>query len=216
MLTMTEVARMIAMPTDPESERKAMQDAFKNCDVFTRLYDQTAKGQPLTADRLGGRAVHEFGVAPGKASKFIESFVESAVAAELAEQDEQGDIILWGPANDTVAASAPLGDMNATVPSPAPSQPIAQRADASTAAPTIRQVWPIDGGAIVFELRSEKALPATAFGALGEVVAKLEGLATSLVARALSIRRSNRRPDSDHEPESRAVADPLLSTPLDG
>ena len=47
-------------------------------------------------------------------------------------------------------------------------------------APTIRQSWPITGGEIILEVRSDEALPATAFGGIGEVVTKLEQLAASL------------------------------------
>lgn len=184
MLIMTDVARMIAMPTDTEAERKAMQQAFMNCEVFARLYERTAKGQPLNPDRLGGRAVHEFGVSPGKASKFIESFVDSAVAAELAEVDDQGDVVLWGPAND-VAPSAPPGEEPiAATPTPPPAAPVASRAGPATSAPTVRQRWPIAAGEILFELRSDNALPASAFSAIGEVVSKLEALAATLAPPA--------------------------------
>lgn len=181
-LTMTEVARLIAIPTDAEAERRAMQEAFNNCDVFARLYEQSAKGQPLDPDRLGGRAVHELGVAPAKASKFTESFVESALAAELAELNDDGDVVLWGPENNAgvEVAAADTQEPPQTAPDPSP---IPKRVTEAPAAPTIRQVWPIEGGEIVFELRSGHALPASAFAAIGEVVAKLEALAGSLAAQ---------------------------------
>ncbi len=182
MLAMTEVAKMIAMPTDPEAERRAMQDAFRNCDVFSRLYEQTAKGQPLDSDRLGGRAVHEFGVTPAKASKFSESFIESAFAAELAALDDNGDVVLWGPAKDPDVARAPARETDSSTHPTSASQAPVRRVDSASVAPTIRQSWPIDGGEIVFELHSEHALPATAFAAIGEVVARMEALATSLAA----------------------------------
>lgn len=182
MLAMTEVARMIAMPTNPDAERRAMQEAFRSCDVFLRLYDQTAKGQTLNPDRLGGRAVHEFGVTPAKSSKFIESFIESALAAELAELDDNGDVVLWGPVNGHDVAEAPVREPEpASLPTSASKAPT-RRVDSASAAPTIRQSWPIDGGEIIFELRSEHAMPATAFAAIGEVVARLEALAMSLAA----------------------------------
>lgn len=182
MLAMTEVARMIAMPTDPDAERRAMQEAFRSCDVFTRLYDQTAKGQPLNPERLGGRAVHELGVTPAKSGKFIESFIESALAAELAELDDNGDVVLWGPVNGHDVTEAPAREAESDVPPTSASQAPVHRVDPASAAPTIRQSWPIDGGEIVFELRTEHALPAAAFAAIGEVVARMEALATSLAA----------------------------------
>ncbi len=194
MLAMTEVARMIAMPTDPDAERRAMQEAFRNCDVFTRLYDQTAKGQPLDRERLGGRAVHELGVTPAKSGKFIESFIESALAADLAELDDNDEIVLWGPVNGHGVTEALVKEAGTspgptaaslfpTGPSPTDAlQTPIRRVDAVSGAPTIRQSWPIAGGEIVFELRSEHALPATAFAPIGEVVARMEALATSLSA----------------------------------
>jgi hypothetical protein len=57
-----------------------------------------------------------------------------------------------------------------------------RRVDAASGAPTIRQTWPIASGEIVFELRSDHALPSTAFAAIGEVVAQMEALSTSLSA----------------------------------
>lgn len=184
MLTMTEVARLIAVPTDATAERRAMQEAFANCAVFARLYEQSAKGQPLNPDRLGGRAVHELGVTPGSASKFVESFVESALAAELAELNEDGDVVLWGSENGAATEAA-------AVETPYPPQPSAETsairgpaAQSVSAAPTIRQLWSIDSGEILFELRSAKALPASAFTAIGEAVAKLEALAGSLGSEA--------------------------------
>ncbi|MDE0134816.1 MAG: hypothetical protein OXM54_08260 [Acidimicrobiaceae bacterium] len=183
-LTMTEVARLIAMPTDAVAERRAMQQAFSHCDVFARLYDQTAKGQPLNRDRLGGRAVHELGVTPANASKFIESFVESALAAELAELNDDGDVVLWGPENGAAGEAAANETPDPPPPSPADSPTRGQVAERSAAAPTVRQLWPIDGGEIVFELSSDRALPAAVFAAIGDVVAQLETLASALSSEA--------------------------------
>ncbi len=180
MLTMTEVARLIAMPTDATAERRAMQTAFNNCGVFARLYEQSAKGQPLTAEGLGGRAVHELGVAPSSSPKFIESFIESAIAAELAELSEDGDVMLWGPENGAAAESAAAETSDLQQPSPDASHTRGSATERATAVPTVRQSWPIAGGEILFELRSDQALPAAAFVAIGELVAKLETLASSL------------------------------------
>ena len=93
-LTMTEVARRIAMPTDEAAEREALQQAFKNCEVFTGLYEKMAKGQPLDRDGLAAQAVHGFGVSPAKAPQFVRSFVESVLAAHMAATDDQGNVVL--------------------------------------------------------------------------------------------------------------------------
>ncbi len=48
----------------------------------------------------------------------------------------------------------------------------------------VHQTWAIDGGSIVFEIRTDKPLPATAFATVGEVVASLEHLAETLAPLA--------------------------------
>ncbi len=171
--TMTEVARMIAVPTSTEEERKAMQTAFQNCEVFLQLYEQASKETPLDPEGLHGMAVHNLGVAPARADKFVHSFINSACVAELAEQAENGQVILWDPENPQIAPTAP-------VQAEIGSEPPDMRGQSSSAPPLIRQAWAIADGEIIFEVRSEKALPATSFRVIGEVVAQLEELATSL------------------------------------
>ena len=107
-LTMTEVAKRIAMSTDEVEECQALQRAFKNCDVFDGLHQKMAKGQPLDRDRLGAVAVLDFGVAPSKKPKFVGSFVESAVAAQLAKIDDQGKVVLLESDNDELADDSSL------------------------------------------------------------------------------------------------------------
>lgn len=43
---MTDIARMIAHPTDDEAERRALQTAFMNSPAFFKLFDESAKGKP--------------------------------------------------------------------------------------------------------------------------------------------------------------------------
>ena len=184
-LTMTDIARKIAMPTDEAAERQALQQAFKNCEVFTGLYDRMAKGRPLDRDGLAAQAVHGFGVSPAKAHQFVRSFIDSVVAAQLAEADDQDNVVLL--AQDTVGeaddALPPDGEPDAAS-HEISHEPTRSRAAGRSAAvgqvPAIRQSWPITGGEIIFEVRSEEALPATVFGDLGEVVTKLEALSASL------------------------------------
>jgi Neocarzinostatin family len=68
--------------------------------------------------------------------------------------------------------------------SPAPQTPTAvpPRAAQSgrSATPVVHQAWPIDGGTIIFEIRSERPLPASAYATVGEVVASLERLSVTL------------------------------------
>mgnify|MGYP003421329382 CR=1 FL=1 len=52
--------------------------------------------------------------------------------------------------------------------------------EARSTPPVVHQAWVIDGGSIVFEIRTDKPLPASAFATVGEVVASLEHLAETL------------------------------------
>lgn len=181
-VTMTEIARMIAHPTDDAAATRALQAAFRNCDVFWKLYEGSAKGQPLEEGPIGGRAVHDFGVAPGSKAKFVQSFVNSAAAAGLAELADDGKVVLRSidavPANEVAATDDPEP---AGGPSPQVATHSGRRSSTSSATkPVVHQVWGIDGGDIVFEINTNLPLPATAFVTVGEVVASLERLASTL------------------------------------
>lgn len=184
-LTMTDVARLIAHPTDDDSERRAMQSAFMNSPVFFKLYEESAKGKPLAAAQLGNRAVLNLGVAPGSKDKFVQSFTESAVAAGLAALNEDGQIVL-GPLDAGTDGGRPTEDQS--LDNPQAAQPLSGRIQlaARQGTPVVRQAWAIDGGSIVFEIRTDKPLPATAFATVGEVVASLEHLAETLAPSAPS------------------------------
>lgn len=181
-VTMTDTARMIAHPTDDAAEMRALQAAFKNCDLFWKLYEGSAKGQPLEEGRLGGRAVHDFGVAPGSKAKFVQSFVNSASAAGLAELTDDGKVVLRSIDAEPTPEAAPTNDPDpdGSPPSRATSQPGKTRSSAGASTPVVHQVWGIDGGEIVFEINTNRPLPATAFVTVGEVVASLERLASTL------------------------------------
>jgi hypothetical protein len=179
-LAMTDIARMIAHPTDDEAERKALQTAFMNSPVFFKLFDESAKGKPLSAGPLGNRAVLNLGVAPGSKDKFVQSFVDSAVAAGLASLNEDGQVVLEAldPGADRIQQSADaqfIHDRPSSPTSPAQTQGMARGGT-----PVVHQTWAIDGGSIVFEIRTDKPLPATAFTTVGQVVASLELLAETL------------------------------------
>ena len=184
-LTMTEIARKIAMPPDEVTELEALQQAFRNCDVFADLHEQMAKNQALDHDRIGNRAVHGLSVAPNRSRLFARSFAESAIAAQLARPEGEGKLVLLATGGD---AQPEDGDLPHQVPitteagDAQPSQTVRGigREPSSALPPTIRQSWPIAGGEIILEVRSEDALPAAVFVAIGEVVTKLEELSSSL------------------------------------
>ncbi|HET6835887.1 MAG TPA: hypothetical protein VFH30_18640, partial [Acidimicrobiales bacterium] len=177
-ISMTDVARVIALPPDDETELDALRSAFKNCAIFYKLFEDMQKGTPLARQGLGNRAVHAFGVSPSSVNKFVGSFVDSAVAAGIALVDDNGQVTLLDLTTDFVSR-ADVGQE-----SPAPQTPTAvpPRAAQSgrSATPVVHQAWPIDGGTIIFEIRSERPLPASAYATVGEVVASLERLSVTL------------------------------------
>ena len=181
MFTMTETARMIAMPTDQAMELQSIRQAFKACRVFYTLYEQTAKGQAISREGLKAQAVHECKVSPGRADKFVDSFVRSTMAAELAELDGEGQVILRNRAEDSEVVEerehepGEPSPEQASLITPVAAVPVLQ-------APTVHQAWPIGGGEIVLTIRTDGALPAASFEKIGEIVEALEKLATSLSA----------------------------------
>jgi len=179
-LAMTDIGRMIAVPTNERSERQALQAAFMNSPEFLRLYDWSVKGQPLAAGPLGGRAVHDFGIAPSSKDKFVQSFSESAIAAGLAERNDEGLLILLVPEDGASSADARPANTPTTAPPEPESGPVRQVSTPRETPPVIHQTWEIDGGMITFEIAASKPLPASVFVTVGEVVASLERLAGTL------------------------------------
>jgi hypothetical protein len=91
----TELGRRIAFPTDPTKEKRDLQEAFQNCALFWKVYDDSAKGLPISLATLANHGV-QLGVAPVSKQQFAESLTESAVEAGFAEME--GDkIVFVGP-----------------------------------------------------------------------------------------------------------------------
>jgi hypothetical protein len=183
-LAMTDIARVIAHPTDDEAERRALQTAFMNSPVFFKLYEESAKGKPLAPGPLGNRAVLNFGVAPGSKDRFVQSFVDSAVAAGLAEQNEDGQIVLAPLEFGTDAGLQSTAERPIDNPQPVQSPSERTQPGPRQGTPVVHQMWAIEGGSIVFEIRTDRPLPASAFATVGEVVASLERLAETLALHA--------------------------------
>ena len=178
-VSMTQIGRYIALPPDDESEHAALQDAFRSCVVFAKVYDEARKNTALERQVLGRRAALGFGVSPNSVNKFVESFVESAVVAGLAEKAGDDQVILL---DDALSSDAlPTTAASSAKAEPAPATSAGQRAaPARVGTPVVHQTWPIADGLIVFEIRSEQPIPASAYVMVGEVVSTLERLATTL------------------------------------
>lgn len=177
-LEMTETARAIAHPESDDAEARALQSAFMNCPVFYRLYDESAKGIPLNPDGLGSRGVLEAGVSPASKQRFVESFLASAVIAGLAEMLDDGHVLLL-PFASEAAQDEQSSPSEVTVVVP----PATARAEAPSpfvATPVVHKAWEIDGGSILFEIRTLKPFPPSAFAIVGDVFQNLEHLAKML------------------------------------
>lgn len=182
-LTMTDTARMIAMPTSSDARQKAMQASFLHCEIFSRLHEEIAKGRNIDRDGLKGQAVNRFSVSPQRVDKFVDSFIESALAAGMARHDDQGQLVLLELSSESVDDEAVELEQATGEPSPEPGpSPITtvQLTDPGLQTPAVHQSWQIDGGEIVFIVRTGRALPSTSFAEIGEIVRQLEKLAASL------------------------------------
>lgn len=195
-LTMTEVAQRIARPLSEEDESHALQEAFMNCEIFAHLYGDSAKGVPLKLQHLEARAVRDLQVSPKNGKKFMRSFVDSLVVAGLGEVGggesitlkEKGDFGL-GAQDGHVApgGSADLVPSGLTGPNPRPpatsnpGSPPHRPTDTSThLEPAIHQIWEIQNGHIVLQVRVEGALPSEAYESIGTVIASVEKLVETL------------------------------------
>jgi hypothetical protein len=176
-IVFTDTAKTIAVPPDARAEREALQTAFMNCVIFAALYEGVAHGQAIEAQNLGAKAVHELGVAPNAIDRFTASFTESAVAAGLAEADN-GEFVLLEAG---LGAEPPEVDDGADDEPPVASVDANRgRVRAAQAPPVVHQAWTLPGGAVVFEVRLDRPLPAGVFAQVGAVVEQIESLADRL------------------------------------
>lgn len=175
-LVFTDIGKMIAMPTDEAAEHRALRAAFNNYSAFSKLYEGSAKGTHLSRKGLASRAVHEFAVAPQQGARFVDSFVESAVTAGLAETSDDGQVKLLPMDEEFLAREVTAESSGQTAGRGLAPGAVLTR----PGSPVVRQSWTIPGGLIIFEIRSGQPLPAGLFVTVGEVVASLETLARAL------------------------------------
>jgi hypothetical protein len=178
----TDTAKTIAVPPDARSEREALQTAFMNCAVFAALFEGVTKGRSVDAQNLGAKAVHELGISPSAVERFAASFVDSAVAAGLAETNN-GQIVLVEP--DATVESADVGD-DFEVEAELPRTDLTRgRMTGASVPPVVHQEWALPAGSVLFEIRMRRPLPAAVFVQVGSVVQEIEALATRLRELAL-------------------------------
>ena len=105
----------------------------------------------------------------------------------MAATDDQGNVVLLDHGTVEQASGVDVSGDEPGVPDHQDTRdtvaPHSIRRSSVTTPPTIRQSWDIAGGEIVFELRSEHALPAATFGDIGKIITGIEALADSLGKR---------------------------------
>lgn len=173
----TDSAKTIALPPDARSEREALQTAFMSCVVFGSLYDGVTKGQPVESQNLGAKAVHDLGVSPSAKDRFTSSFIDSAVAAGLAETDNGEIVLLEG--GGVADASDDAADEDHVV-ERGTSEQNGGRIRRTSPPPVVRQEWSLPWGAVLFELSLDRPLPAAVFAQVGAIVQEIEVLANQL------------------------------------
>lgn len=174
-VAITEVGQRLAVTGSEDDERRALREAFQNCEIFARLYGLLAKNQPLPIGNLAAKAVHDLGVAPRAKDKFVDSFAASAVSAGLAETVEDGTVLLLADDPGEGAAEQPSPDLRSPTRVETPTREHPREAPI-----IVKQRWPIEKGEIVLEIRSSERLPGAVFGSVGRVVEMLEELAEAL------------------------------------
>jgi hypothetical protein len=101
----TDLGRRVAYPADPVQVRRDIQEAFRNCELFMRVWDDSAKGVPLDLEALANLGVRELGVAPVSKERFARSLSLSAVVAGFAKQVGE-KISFINPDNDATPGVA--------------------------------------------------------------------------------------------------------------
>lgn len=185
---LTNLGHEIAHPTG--NEQTLLRQAFFCVKPFATVYEESAKGKPLSLDLVANRAVTALGVSPASKDRFAESFRRSVVAAGLGRDGGDGMIELIPP--DDEAAAIDAEDQEAT-PAPTlttegqtPQQPTgsaaapAENAQRTKRPPIIHQEWPIAGGHVMVEVALDGPLPGSAFGEVGKVMTAVESLVASL------------------------------------
>jgi hypothetical protein len=180
-VVLTELGHRIAYPTNADKELHNLQEAFRNCEVFYKVWDEAAKGEPYGLTVLANLGIR-YGVSARSKDRFAESLSESAVAAGFAKPLDNGKIAFVRPdqGGDGAGAGSGQGDENRggsgdQPPGDAPPPPPPRSIPA-----LVQQVWSITGGKVVLEIHSDRPLPAHAYAKLASVVSEAKSLADVL------------------------------------
>ncbi len=188
-VTITDRGMGIALPASPAAELDLMLGAFQGCSIFWEVYNDTAKGLPLSLETIGNNAVTLYGVNAKTRDKFVKSFVDSAAAVGMAERLPTGEVRLMQHAVEADAVRSRLP----TPPIPetpvltggsekerGTSRPASEKRESDDLHTAISQVWKDGTTEIVFEVRASGPLPSAAFMEIGTAVTAIEVLREAL------------------------------------
>jgi hypothetical protein len=176
-VVLTDLGQRIAHPTGSDEELEDYQEAFRNCGIFLKVYEDTAKDAPYALQSIANMAIR-YGVSPVSKDRFARSFTESAVTAGFAELN--GDKVTFGqpdrgeeepPDSDQGEENRDERSPGQTPPPPPPSQAIPA---------LVHQVWSFTGGRVVLEIHSDRPLPPHAYAKVAGVVSEAQSLAELL------------------------------------
>ncbi len=185
-VALTNLGQRIAYPTNSDEELKNLQEAFRNCGIFLKVYEDTAKGEPYAFPTIANLAIR-YGVSPVSKDRFVRSFTESAVTAGFAELDG-GKITFIRPTDGTTKQEPPQDprdeESDEEQPkhageSPPPPQD-KQDPPADTPVMTYQLAPPIQAGTLTFEIRSYRSLSQNALTQMLKVINEVEKLAELL------------------------------------
>lgn len=171
---LTERAVEIAHPETPEKAQVALLEAFRDSNLFMKIYDDLAKNSELNIAQLGNKAVTGHGISVTSKEQFTKSFVESAAAVGLAERIGTDKVKILPMPNQVVDDTS-----DEEMPKDAhESKKSGEKAKVKRSAgvPVIEQSWLIRGGEVAFSIISDKSLAATSYTEIAKVVTAVEGL----------------------------------------
>lgn len=191
-ITLTSRAVRLAHPESTEKAHAALLECFTGSAIFMAIYNDLARGQELSVAQLSSKAISDHSIAIASKEKFVNSFLESATAAGLAERIGKDKFKTFpishtssGPATDSGSddADAGAGDRDGKAldgghtGSAAPARSDDRR-DAGT--PVMQQTWEFASGEVRLTINSTKPLQAKSYTDIANVVAAVEALISSL------------------------------------
>ena len=191
-VTLTDLAKRLALPTDPAQHQQDLRAAFMACGIFREAYERNAKGQPLRPEAFGNSVVLNLGIAASAKDRFVRSFSRSAITAGLAKEDGTGALVLNPIDQSDAKATRPEPDSagppestdesrGAISSSPAPP------AGGAAQRPAFRQTWQFDGGQLDMTLALSTPLPREAYAHIGVSMAELIAILEEATARARAV-----------------------------